>query len=391
MISEAEFLQLLEKYHKDTLLETERDLLFQLVSDGQFSNVLKENIFLALDNPSVSGAWSREMEESVLAELLASVRKGKKMFILYPFRRIIAVAAIFLVVIGVAYFTWFTHPVTNKSLISQVAKKDIAPGKDGAVLTLSNGQQIVLDSAANGRLTVQGNTQVSKENGQIIYDHSQSNALETIAYNTLSTPRGRQFEVTLPDGTSVWLNAGSSITYPTSFTGKSREVSITGEVYFEVTKDQSMPFHVKVNNMDVTVLGTHFNINSYSNEASIKTTLLEGSVRVTKGTETGLLKPGQQAEINKAGNKISIHDEVDTDLAMAWKNGFTSFKSADIKSIMRQVERWYDVDVSFEGNIPLRTFTADVSRNAPVSEILKILDESKIHYKIEDKKIIVIP
>jgi len=391
MISETEFSLLLEKYQKEILTDEERDMLLQLVSDGEFSQLLKDRIFADLEKPVASGKWSKQMEDNVLSQIFSIVKKDEKRSFYFLLRRVIAAAAILILVVGVSYLIWFKVPVSNKPMISQVTKKDIAPGKDGAVLTLSNGQQIVLDNAANGQLAIQGNVAVTKENGQLLYENKQASTEKTVVYNTLSTPRGRQFELTLPDGTSVWLNAGSSITYPTSFSGQTRSVTTTGEVYFEVAKNPAQPFHVTVRDIDITVLGTHFNINAYDNEGSIKTTLLEGSVKISKGGQASLLKPGQQAIVSNANNTITINDDADTELTMAWKNGFTSFKSADLKMIMRQVERWYDVDVSFEGNIPVRTFTADVARTAPVSEILKILEESKIHYRIEGKKIIIIP
>lgn len=391
MITQAEFSELLQKFHDGTLSDEGRAALLESIANDQYPHILKEEIFMRLHDVPKDAGWTAETENDVLQQILAAASIRKSTVINMKWLRRISVAAVFLLMAGTAYFTWFTKPDHPKPAIAKLVKKDVLPGKEGAVLTLSDGRQIVLDSASNGNLAIQGNAQVVKNNGQISYNNGQRGIATVVAFNTLTTPRGRQYEITLPDGTAVWLNAASSITYPTAFTGVSREVTITGEAYFEVAKNASMPFHVKVNEMTVTVLGTHFNINSYSNESSIRTTLLEGSVLVSFGEHRNTLKPGQQALVSKANNSITLVTDADTDLATAWKNGFTSFKSADIKSIMRQVERWYDVNVLFEGNIPLRTFTGDVARNAPVSEVFKIFEESKIHYRVEDKTIIVTP
>jgi transmembrane sensor len=392
MITKTQFSDLLHKFQSKTISDVEREQLLEAVANGAFSESLKENIFEQLHHPKSDGSWDREMEDALLAELLSVTRQTKQRSKIVPFIRIAAVAAVILLVAGISYIGFFSkkEPLPN-NIARVISKKDVLPGKDGAILTLADGKQIVLDNAANGNLAIQGNAQVIKANGQITYNNGERGIAAVNAINTLTTPRGRQYEVTLPDGTAVWLNASSSITYPTAFNGKTREVSVTGEAYFEVAKNPGMPFHVKAGSMEVAVLGTHFNINSYSNETAIRTTLLEGSVRITVGAKISMLVPGQQAIVNKSDNAISVLNDVDTDLTTAWKNGFTSFKSADLKSIMRQVERWYDVDVRFEGNIPPRTFTGDVARNAPVSEIFKIFEESKIHYRIEDKTIIVTP
>jgi transmembrane sensor len=194
----------------------------------------------------------------------------------------------------------------------------------------------------------------------------------------------------LSDGTDVWLNAASSITFPTAFTGKERKVTVTGEVYFEVAKNKAKPFKVIANEAEIQVFGTHFNVNAYADEPATQTTLLEGSVKITRGSSTAMLEPGQQATLNKSG-QMSIVEDADIEMVMAWKNGFTSFKSADIQSIMRQVSRWYNVDVYYEGNIPERKFTGDISRNANLSQLLRLLEVSKIHFTIEKNRLTVIP
>ena len=261
---------------------------------------------------------------------------------------------------------------------------------------LADGSTITLDDTQNGVLAQQGGTKVLKlSNGLLAYNSKTENKKqETVLYNTVSTPRGGQYTITLPDGSRAWINAASSLRFPTAFTGKDRKVEITGEAYFEVKKDASKPFIIRVNNKaDVKVLGTHFNINAYANEASIKTTLLEGSVSISSTVATSsstnsstIITPGHQAQLDAHGIRVIA---ADVELAVAWKNGFTSFKSADIKTIMRQVERWYDVDVVYEKDISLRTFTGEISRSSNLSEVLRLLEASSIHFTVEGNKIIV--
>jgi ferric-dicitrate binding protein FerR (iron transport regulator) len=218
---------------------------------------------------------------------------------------------------------------------------------------------------------------------------------EKTVYNTVSTRRGGQFQVVLPDGSKVWLNTVSSLRFPTAFTGTERVVELTGEAYFEVEKNAAQPFRVHVSTagdkgMDVRVLGTQFNVMAYENEAEIRTTLLEGAVKVMQGDKGKVLAPGQQAKLNRLGGLV-LDENADVELAMAWKNGFTSFKSADIRSIMRQVERWYDIDVAYEGDVPDRTFSGGISRDANLSELIRLLEVSKIHFRMDGRRLTVTP
>ena len=213
-----------------------------------------------------------------------------------------------------------------------------------------------------------------------------------ITYNTVSTPRGGQYEVILPDGTQVWLNAASSLKFPTAFIGKERNVELTGEAYFEVSKNKAMPFHVSAAGQVIEVLGTHFNVNAYTDETLLKTTLLEGSVKVNKGISFATLKPGQQSTINnnEITPVIKIAEVTDADEVMAWKDGKFYFNNADIKTVMRQIGRWYNVDIEYAGKIPGNDgFTGTFSRNMTASKALKILAFSGVDFKIEGRKIIV--
>jgi ferric-dicitrate binding protein FerR (iron transport regulator) len=272
--------------------------------------------------------------------------------------------------------------------------KDLPPGTNKAVLTLADGSTIVLDSAKHGQIANQQHAVIKEdENGRVIYeatDEAENPAApaETIAMNMLATPRGGQYQVVLPDGTRVWLNAASSLKYPTSFTGNERRVELTGEAYFEVSKDPSKPFNVKTASQTVTVLGTHFNINSYTDEGATKTTLLEGSIRVTRNTGQSVkIKPGQQA-VNTLNN-IDINENANIDEAVAWKNGKFVFSNTDLQTIMRQLSRWYDVDVEYQGKTAQKHYMGRISRNVPVSQIFEILKTSGLNFTINGRKIIV--
>ena len=268
--------------------------------------------------------------------------------------------------------------------------KDVLPGRQGAILTLSDGKKVLLDSLGNGIVANQNGTKIILKNGLLVYD-KEGKSTGGMVYNTMSTPKGRQYQVRLPDGTQVWLNSESSITYPTLFAGNERKVEITGEAYFEVTKNPKMPFRVKMNGQaEVEVLGTHFNINAYTNEAAIKTTLLEGSVKITNGADKAMLEPGQQAQLNTA-NKIRIVKSVDIEKIMAWKNGLFNFEGADLDEVMRQLSRWYDIDVAYEKGIPDIEFVGEVSKNVSLSGVLEGLHGVGVHFHIEGRRLVVLP
>ena len=305
-----------------------------------------------------------------------------------------AAAVITLMALGTTLSKYRSHE-EQKTLAH--LQKDILPGSNKAILTLANGSKIILDDAKQGKIASQKNVVINKnKSGEVIYKttsadqtSSSQTPVEAIAMNTLTTPRGGQYEVVLPDGTHVWLNAASSLKYPTAFTGNERRVELTGEAYFEVSKDARKPFFVKTTNQTVAVLGTHFNINSYADEAATKTTLLEGSVKVTGNMNrlTVMLKPGQQA-VNTV-NAIDIKPDADIDEAVAWKNGKFLFRNTDLRAIMRQLSRWYDVDVEYQGNVAPKHYRGRISRNVPVSEIFQILKTSGINFTINGGKIIV--
>lgn len=323
-----------------------------------------------------------------------------------PVFKRIAVAATIILCAGAIAFWWLKRTDATQETHQQVATiTDIMPGRNGAILTLQNGQTLVLDSAQNGALTMPHGLQIVKRDSLIAYAPTGTAIHEATAYNTLTTPRGRQFQVVLSDGTKVWLNASSSIHYPAVFKGKERVVDITGEAYFEVAPltpkggKEKMPFIVKIktpsgNIGQVEVLGTHFNINAYDDEAAIRTTLLEGSVSVKsagKDQNAAILKPGEQAVLSGGNSPLTIHHSPDLGQVMAWKNGYFQFERSDIQTVMRQIARWYDVDIQYEGPVTKDKFGGSIPRDATLSQVLHALEQSLVHFTIQGKKVIVTP
>ncbi|WAC13529.1 FecR family protein [Dyadobacter pollutisoli] len=303
----------------------------------------------------------------------------------------IAAAAILILSFGLYWWSKQDQSQVARQPVPAVQLADIAPGGNKAILTLGDGSSIVLDGAKNGNLTSQGSTNVTKsKKGELIYNASGATD-QAVVFNTVATPKGGQYHIVLSDGSKVWLNAASSLRFPTSFTGKERKVEITGEVYFEIAHNEKMPFIVRANDTEIAVLGTHFNVMAYADEKVMKTTLLEGSVKVSKAGKSAMLSPGQQARINRISDHIRLVDDVDTDKEMAWKNGYFQFQDDNLENIMRQISRWYDVDVTYEGNPGKETFTGRLPRNGNVSKVFKILSLSGVKFRIEGKSIIVTP
>jgi len=362
--------------------------------------------------PVCPAVLQRDMLKDILARVHAEKRQQPSM-VIRPVRqwmRYAAVAAGLFLVSSIGYFLLHkksTRPVTP--IVSKTHSiQDIPPGKKKAVLTLADGSGIVLDGAANGQLTQQGNSVVNKKkDGELEYKSAIGNLKSPMTYNTLTTPRGGQYQLVLSDGSKVWLNAASSITYPTAFTGKQRKVQITGEAYFEVTHNSQMPFVVEKGSMVVEVLGTHFNINAYEDESGIQTTLLEGSVKVTNRETVPIaigmkrerpndfsvvLKPGEQAELKPSRSQsgpLAINHSPDINQVMAWKNGLFQFHNAGLPAVLKQISRWYDVDIRYEGEIPVREFEGKIQRNLTLLQVLKLLEKNQVHLTLQGRNIIV--
>lgn len=281
---------------------------------------------------------------------------------------------------------------------SQQLKADVQPGGNKAVLTLADGTTIVLDNAANGSLAQQGSAEVVKlGNGQIVY-HRKGSAGKEVLWNTMRTPPGGAYQVVLPDGTKVWLNAASAITYPTAFVANTREVKIKGEAYFEAAKNKQQPFMVDIDGKSrVEVLGTSFNINSYENEEDVRTTLFDGSIRVIRDDKSVLLKPGQQAVVAVVGGQsknsvpIAVRMDADTDQVLAWKNGYFDFNGLNLQAIMRQLERWYDIKVKYQDSVSDGIYGGKMSRSVNLSDVLYILQKvGGIQFRLEGKTLTIL-
>ncbi|MGF7229913.1 FecR family protein [Arachidicoccus sp.] len=381
-------------------------------------------LLLLLDNETVSQAieqsWNHfvsaeKLNEADSDEILKTILEKNRMVAtkkrqIKIYRLVAAVAAIFLLFISLRYtlrsFSGTLAPSANRTVLSHT-KHDIAPGKGGAVLTLADGSQILIDSQSNKNevLARQNGVNVLLKKGKIIYTQQGKSLLaKAVGLNTMSTPRGRTFKLQLPDGTNVWLNAESSISFPVQFNINKREVKISGEAYFEVAKlyqkntKERVPFIVHIQPTDekselatVEVLGTHFNINAYSGLKGIKTTLLEGSVKVwaKDAADFAQIKPGMQAKIKESPfNKIEIKN-VDVEDAIAWKNGLFNFNNADLKEVMQELSRWYDVDVVYNGDIPNRHFWGKMQKSLYLSQVLLALQKVNVNFKIDGNKIIV--
>jgi ferric-dicitrate binding protein FerR (iron transport regulator) len=281
--------------------------------------------------------------------------------------------------------------------------QDASPGSNKALLTLSNGRTIQLDSAGKGQLAMQGDTRIIQlDSGLLSYqsiDRQDKTPDSLLAYNTITTPRGGQYQVVLPDGSRVWLNAASSLRFPAVFAGSQRIVQLKGEAYFEVAPRNKQPFIIHIAAaasdaapLDIDVLGTHFNVNAYGNEPAVRTTLLTGSIRIRKGIRTNMLRPGQQSIAANNDQDLQVNDNADLEEAVAWKNGMFIFNNLPLESIMRQIERWYDMEVSYRGNLRPVSFNGQLSRYSNVSRLLELLQTTgEVHFTIENKKIIVRP
>lgn len=309
-----------------------------------------------------------------------------------PVRRIaqiLAAAAVAAALVG-GVVLWKHHDEKPAASQPPVAT-DVAPGGDKAVLTLANGSTITLDSAASGTLAQQGAATVSKTgNGRLVYGKANGRGATEILYNKLATPRGGQYHLQLADGTVVWLNAASSIKYPTAFAGATRQVEVTGEAFFEVAKDKTRPFHVKANGVEVEVLGTSFDINAYEDESAIRTTLVDGSVKILSAASAKTLKPGEQAIVTSQ-LPIAVDEHANIEAVLAWKNGRFMFSNTPLPDALRQLARWYDVDVDIEGDLSKKLVWGKMQRDLNLSEVLEGLRYIGINYKIEGKKLTVMP
>jgi len=376
--------QLVKRYLEGKSTDVELEVFTHLLREGKLDSFLKD----ALDTET----------EAITEDIIVFSPKRRFLWLKYT-----AVASIFLVSISVVYF-YFVNSRSNEEeqrLVQSTSKEhknDILPGGDKAILTLANGTRVILDKADDGQIAKQGNINIEKiKDGHLTYQRLNNEHLkidrrdpvELIAYNTVSTPRAGQYQIILADGTKVWLNSFSSITFPTSFVGKERKVKITGEVYIEVVKDDTLPFIVEAKGQQIEVLGTSFNINAYEDERTVNTTLVSGRIKVITGVNSKILNPGQQAEV--IDNQIKVRPVIDISAVVAWKNGYFDFNNADLPTLMRQLSRWYDINPIYVGDVGSHEFVGNIKRANNLSNVLKILKLSGVQFRIEGQNLLINP
>ena len=407
---------LLQQYSNNNLTSGEAAELTAMLSDGNCDLLVCEVLKDMFKEHQDPGELSAKEWEPVLQGILTNRNtfrteedvegdEGKAPTPVYSMRsykragsiKWIAAAASVLLVITTLYLFWGSEnaalrqvSATNQSSVDQPVK----PGGNKAYLTLADGAIVNLDSMATGSFTTQGSARIVKsDNGQLEYVFSKVNTSEPV-YNTITTPKGGKYKLILPDGTKVWLNAGSSLRFPVAFAGKSRKVYLQGEGYFEVSKNPLMPFYVNAGNSLVEVLGTHFNVNAYEDEDAVSTTLLEGKVKVDKSGTTGttpiavILKPGEQADLSKNG-RITTSRDVNIDEVVAWKEGFFDFKNIPVPDLLRQIVRWYDVDVEYRGEVPDTKLTGKISRDVNLDKLIDMLQYAGLNMKVENRTIMI--
>lgn len=409
---------LLDAYLEDALTPQQEARLSAMIASGEHDAALtallqldfKDHKYLLPEFTSLRDRNFQRIEKLIDAKSTPVLSTPPRIPLLRRWGWVAAAVFIF-----VAAGTYLRLQDTQKQALataSDLAVSDIEPGKEGAILTLEDGRTVVLDSLSNGVIATQGAASVILKNGQLAYaNDGAGNSLKKeeakVLYNTMTTLRGRQFHMQLSDGTKVWLNAASSIRFPAVFTGDKREVEVSGEVYFEVVQDAARPFKVyystttTTNNRQgvVEVLGTAFNINAYPDEAEVLTTLLEGAVRINQNGNSALLKPGEQAAVpvqetaatnrDKSLKTSIVVRQANLDQVSGWKKGVFNFHQTGLKAAMRQIARWYDVEVVYEPGLPPIEFAGKVQRNLSLSQIMKGLADEEIHFRIEGKKLIV--
>lgn len=388
--TKEQFQTLLNKYLDKSCSLEELKELFSYIDQSEYRErleiVMEENYKILVPGVEVHAINWDEMFSSIVEDKAEG--KVRSLWSVW-----LPIAAAIVVMLSVGILTWDNQQQKKQKTSTVSIKKDIAPGGNKAVLKLADGTEIVLDGHSTGMLADEDGTKISKTaEGMLLYDAAKSDGDETLVknhINTLTTPSGGQYMLILPDHSKVWLNAESSISYPSVFSGEERNVSLIGEAYFEVAKDKQHPFKVKAGDMEVKVLGTHFNIMSYAEEGQTQVALAEGSVRIDLGNNSRTLIPGQQASI-KAGSTQIYLKNVDVDEVISWKNGLFQFDNAPLEQVMRQVERWYNVDVVYNGAIPDLYITGMISRSNNVSKILALIEAAGgVNFEVGNKQIIV--
>jgi len=326
-----------------------------------------------------------EIKEQTAKKTLSLTHRRKQLY-KWPS---VAAAAVVIFAIGVWFFQRQNSSFQAEHKQGNI-RINLPPGREAATLTLADGSLIDLDSTQNGEVTIQGKTIISKHGGQVAYIPPAGKEKLPVLYNTITTSRGNLYLLVLSDSTRVWLNSASSLHFPAAFSGEARLVELTGEAYFEVAKNATMPFRVNVNGIEVEVLGTHFNINAYSDEDIMETTLLEGSVKVKHDNASVLIKPGERAVIGNHETQINV-SEADLDQVMAWQKGFFEFDNTELPAIMRQISRWYNVDIRYEGQPGDKKFGGRISKKLNLGNILTLLEANGVQFALEGQTLVVRP
>jgi transmembrane sensor len=414
MESENRYRELASKWLNNTINSEERVEFARWYNEGQENRVKIPEDF-AMDEET--------LKNRIYSSVDRSISRSHHRRVIRRLRRYAAVAAVFLMVVSAGFYfyhliyerdykvvladqpnnTGLSEPdegFEESSLLPSptlTAANDISPGGDKAILTLGDGSQIILDDVQEGIVASQGGNSILKTaEGELVYRFAGEEEpifppaeIELTNFNTIETPKGGKFQIILPDGSKVWLNAASSLRFPAAFNGSLRQVELKGEAYFEVSPDESRIFEVITRDQRVKVLGTHFNINAYADEPSVNTTLLEGSVQISdlRTNNSKLLKPGEQAQLGEKMEVVSIGNGTE---AVAWKDGYFQFNDADIQAVMRQIERWYDVEVTYAPDFePVKRFGGEIERSLSLVQVLKILEKSKVHFRIEGREVMV--
>ncbi|MCO4294738.1 FecR family protein [Solitalea sp. MAHUQ-68] len=376
------FFEIIDKFLKGKANPKEQELLFKQYDAFQKNGQDWDD--------SEHGEYE-EVRTSIYERIRSEIDKKEKNLFNRHWAKIAIASCLLIACSLVVYFRNNNDILGNKVVSSQVIK----PGGNEATLTLQDGSKVLLNAVNIGEIAQQGNIKITKtKDGQLVYTIAANNdndGIQTESYNSIETPRGGQYQINLPDGSKVWLNAASSLKYPTVFKGTERKVELTGEGYFEIAKDKTHPFKVITQNQQVEVLGTHFNIDAYNDNGNTKTTLLEGSVKagLINSSDSKTLKPGEQMIVNQ--QKISVI-EVDTEEAIAWKNGYFMFNNESLETVMNKIARWYNIDIDYNGNKINKTFGGSISRFKNVKDVLSMLElTGSVHFKIEGRRVIVMP
>ncbi len=389
-MDETRFKRLIKSYLNNTLTAAEWEQLYQILIEGKQDQALKETIESALNSERY---WKKMSEgnkdrlfEGIMAKATERNRQSHKKRMAY----MLSAAAVVVALLG--YWGIFKYmDNSSPAPATQITRQTVQKNKN-VQLVLANGNTLVLDSTNNGIIAYQGNASIVQQKGMISYHKQKSEAKDKITYNQIKVPRGQQFMVVLPDGSKVWLNAASSLHFPTTFKGETREVSLTGEGYFEIAKNETRPFIVHVHSgadkADVLVLGTQFNIKAYENSYGIRTTLLEGKVRVMSKKSSCSLNPGDATLLQEDG-RLQLLKKVSIQEAVAWKNGLFYFNNTDIKIVMRQIERWYDKRVLYKGKVNAQ-ISGLISRSTSLPKVLQMLELTReAHFKIQGNEIVI--